>query len=74
MKYSAIEIAGMLQDNQDTISKLKEEVEKYKALANPKPKAVFIVVFGVVLQQRNPKHDDKLFKSNRVNCINQIYN
>tara|TARA_R110002051_G_scaffold58888_1_gene108126 strand:- start:791 stop:1000 length:210 start_codon:yes stop_codon:yes gene_type:complete len=38
MKYSAIEIAGMLQDNQDTISKLKEEVEKYKALANPKPK------------------------------------
>jgi len=38
MKYSAIEIAGMLQDNQDTISKLKQEVEKYKALANPKPK------------------------------------
>ena len=38
MKYSAIEIAGMLQDNQDTISKLKQEVDKYKALANPKPK------------------------------------
>ena len=37
-------------------------------------KAVFIVVLGVVLQQRNPKHDDKLFKSNRVNCINHSIN
>ena len=39
-------------------------------------KAVFIssIYGGNVLQQRNPKHDDKLFKSNRVNCINQIYN
>ena len=31
-------------------------------------KAVFIVVFGVVLQQRNPKHDDKLFKPNN-HCL-----
>ena len=29
-------------------------------------KAVFIVVLGVVLQQRNPKHDDKLFKQSQI--------
>ena len=30
MKYSELEIAGMLQDNQDTIYELKEEVKRYK--------------------------------------------
>ena len=30
MKYTELEIAGMLQDNQDTIYELKEELKKYK--------------------------------------------
>tara|TARA_R110001592_G_scaffold124751_1_gene333885 strand:+ start:272 stop:469 length:198 start_codon:yes stop_codon:yes gene_type:complete len=29
-KFTELEIAGMLQDNQDTINALKEEVEKLK--------------------------------------------
>ena len=30
MKYSELEIVGMLQDNQDTIYELKEELKRYK--------------------------------------------
>tara|TARA_R110001592_G_scaffold97068_2_gene278161 strand:- start:199 stop:345 length:147 start_codon:yes stop_codon:yes gene_type:complete len=39
MKYSELEIAGMLQDNNDTINELKEKIKELesqlsKALAN----------------------------------------
>lgn len=30
MKYTELEIAGMLQDNNDTIYKLKEEIKRLK--------------------------------------------
>ena len=30
MKYTELEIAGMLQDNNDTINELKEEVKELK--------------------------------------------
>tara|TARA_R110002073_G_scaffold23060_5_gene78896 strand:+ start:44 stop:241 length:198 start_codon:yes stop_codon:yes gene_type:complete len=30
MKHSELEVAGMLQDNQDTIYELKEELKRYK--------------------------------------------
>ena len=34
MKYTPIEIAGMLQDNQSTIYKLKQEIVKLNEIIN----------------------------------------